>query len=122
MLRRRIFKRTLRTSELAVAQLRALGLTARYARAFDALREQRMGIKEEDIDALLKRMTAGDPLQQLILNRTKAADGTLTEHWQLDTPEDVRLYQQMMKLSASQPSELSELIPQGVPRCPRLAE
>ena len=30
----------------------ALQLTARYARAFEALREQRMGIKEEDIGAL----------------------------------------------------------------------
>jgi hypothetical protein len=68
---RRIFKRTLRTSELAVAQLRALQLAARYAQAFDVLREQRMGIKEEDIDALLRRLTDGDPLQQLILNRTK---------------------------------------------------
>jgi hypothetical protein len=41
---------------------------------------------------------------KLILNRTKAADGTVTEHWQIDTPDDVRLYQQMMELSASQPS------------------
>lgn len=115
---RRIFKRTLRTSELAVAQLRALQLAARYAQAFDVLREQRMGIKEEDIDALLRRLTDGDPLQQLILNRTKAADGTVTEHWQIDTPDDVRLYQQLMELSASQPSELSELIREGVPPMP----
>lgn len=115
---RRIFKRTLRTSELAVAQLRALQLAARYAQAFDVLREQRMGIKEEDIDALLRRLTDGDPLQQLILNRTKTADGTVTEHWQIDTPDDVRLYQQMMELSASQPSELSELIREGVPPMP----
>src|SRR5690606_13745464 len=98
---------TLRTSELAVAQLRALQLAARYSQAFEVLRERHMAIKEEDIDALLRRMTGGDPLQQLILNRTKAADGTVTEHWQIDTPDDVRLYQQMMELSASQPSELS---------------
>ncbi len=35
-----------------MAQLRALQLAARYAQAFDVLREQRMGIKEEDIGAL----------------------------------------------------------------------
>lgn len=118
MIGRRIFKRTLRTSELAVAQLRALGLAARYARAFDVLREQRMGTQDEDIGALLDRLTSGDPLQKLTLNRTKAADGTVTEHWQIDTPDDVILYQQMMELSGSQPSALSELIREGVPPMP----
>ena len=115
---RRIFKRTLRTSELAVAQLRALGLAARYARAFNVLREQRMETKDEDIGALLDRLTSGEPLQKLTLNRTKAADGTVTEHWQIDSPEDVTLYQQIMELSAPQPSELGELIRQGVPPLP----
>jgi len=118
MIGRRIFKRTLRTSELAVAQLRALGLAARYAHAFDVLRDQRMGTKEEDIGALLDRLTSGDPLQKLTLNRTQAADGTVTEHWQIDSPEDVTLYQQIMELSAPQPSELGELIRQGVPPMP----
>ena len=33
-----------------------------------------------------KHLTDGDPLQQLILNRTKAADRTVTEHWQIDWP------------------------------------
>jgi hypothetical protein len=101
---RRIFKRTPRTSELAVAQLRALGLAARYAQAFDVLREQRMETKDEDIGVLLNRLTSGDPLQKLTLNRTRAADGTVTEHWQIDTPEDVTLYQQMMELTAQRPS------------------
>lgn len=110
MIGRRVFKRTLRTSELAVAQLRALGLAARYARAFDVLREQRMETKDEDIGVLLDRLTSGDPLQKLTLNRTKAADGTVTEHWQIDTPEDVTLYQQMMELTAQRPSPLSELV------------
>lgn len=77
-----------------------------------------METKDEDIGALLDRLTSGDPLQKLTLNRTKAADGTVTEHWQIDTPDDVRLYEQMMELSASQPSELGELIRQGVPPLP----
>jgi 50S ribosomal subunit-associated GTPase HflX len=54
--------------------------------------------------SLLNRLTSGDPLQKLTLNRTRAADGTVTEHWQIDTPEDVTLYQQMMELTAQRPS------------------
>lgn len=73
-----------------------------------------METKDEDIGELLDRLTSGDPLQKLTLNRTKAADGTVTEHWQIDSPEDVTLYQQIMELSAPpQPSELGELIRQG---------
>ncbi|HDS1612456.1 tyrosine-type recombinase/integrase [Stenotrophomonas maltophilia] len=115
---KRILKRTLRTFELSVAQLRALTLAARYAQAFSVLRERRMGTQDEDIETLLARLTSSDSLQQLTLNRTRTADGVVTEHWQIDTPEDVKLYQQIMELSASRPSELGELIRQGVPPMP----
>lgn len=64
-----------------------------------------METKDEDIGELLDRLTSGDPLQKLTLNRTKAADGTVTEHWQIDSPEDVTLYQQIMELSAPPPAE-----------------
>ncbi|WP_242629002.1 DUF6538 domain-containing protein [Xanthomonas oryzae] len=66
---KRILKRTLRTFELSVAQLRALQLAARYAQAFGVLREQRMGTQDEDVEALLARITNADSLQQLTLRR-----------------------------------------------------
>lgn len=112
---KRILKRTLRTCEMAVAQLRALTLAARYAQAFSVLREQRMGNQDEDIETLLERLTNADNLQQLTLNRTRAADGTITEHWQIDTPEDVKLYQQIMDLAASQPSPLAAMLRKELP-------
>lgn len=53
-----------------------------------------------------------------MLKRTHSVEGSITEQWQIDTPEDVALYQQLMELTAQQPSALGELIHQHVPPLP----
>jgi hypothetical protein len=77
-----------------------------------------MQSRDDDLDALLARLTATERPQELTLNRTRSADGSITEQWQIDTPEDVTLYQQLMALTAPQPSALGELIHQHVPSLP----
>ncbi|OAX58729.1 site-specific integrase [Xanthomonas graminis] len=115
---RQTFKRTLHTYDMREARLRALTLAARYAQVFSVLRERRMQSRDDDLDALLARLTATERPQELTLNRTRSADGSITEQWQIDTPEDVTLYQQLMALTAPQPSALGELIHQHVPSLP----
>lgn len=111
---RQTFKRTLHTYDMREARLRALTLAARYAQVFTVLKERRMQSQDDDLDALLARLTGTRP-QELTLNRTRSPDGSITEQWQIDTPEDVTLYQQLMALTAPQPSALGELIHQHVP-------
>ncbi|WP_343123975.1 DUF6538 domain-containing protein, partial [Xanthomonas graminis] len=115
---RQTFKRTLHTYDMREARLRALTLASRYAQAFAVLRERRMQSQDDDLDALLARLTGTERPQELTLNRTRSADGSITEQWQIDTPEDVTLFQQLMALTAPQPSALGELIQQHVPPLP----
>ncbi|OQP79903.1 integrase [Xanthomonas phaseoli pv. syngonii LMG 9055] len=115
---RQTFKRTLHTYDMREARLRALTLAARYAQVFTVLRDRRMQSQDDDLDALLARLTGTQRPQELILNRTRSADGSITEQWQIDTPEDVTLFQQLMGLTAPQPSALGELIRQQVPPLP----
>ncbi|MEQ8042386.1 site-specific integrase [Xanthomonas hortorum] len=115
---RQTFKRTLHTYDMREARLRALTLAARYAQVFIVLRDRRMQSQDDDLDALLARLTGTQRPQELTLNRTRSADGSITEQWQIDTPEDVTLFQQLMALTAPQPSALGELIQQHVPPLP----
>ncbi|MBH1469083.1 site-specific integrase [Stenotrophomonas maltophilia] len=98
---RRVFKRTLRTRDLPTARLRALALAAGYAQAFDVLRDQRVDkLSKREADELIARLTQSDNLKELILHRSRAADGTVTERWQIDNEEDLRLFQKMQRQGA----------------------
>jgi integrase len=99
VLGRRLLKRTLQTSDLSEARLRALLLADGYARAFDVLREQRMAdMTRKEVDELIERLTSGqDKIAELTLHRNRRRDGTIEERWQIDTPADVALYRQMME-------------------------
>jgi integrase len=95
---RRILKKTLRTSEPQQAQLRALLLSARYAQAFTVLREQRVDkLSKKDADALIAKLTGANDLHELILHRTRAPDGTISERWQIDNELDLRMFQSMQR-------------------------
>lgn len=93
VLDRKVIKRTLHTSELASARLRALLLAAGYAQAFDVLRDRRVDkLGKKDMEALVERLGHGASLRELTLHRTQAPDGTISERWQIDNDEDLRLF------------------------------
>ncbi|MEQ4573687.1 MAG: site-specific integrase [Gammaproteobacteria bacterium] len=93
--------------DLLSARLAALGLSARYAAAFAQMRGQGMA-RNEDVDALIARLTNGSTrLPELTLERARMADGSIVERWQMDTPEDVRLYRQAT--AARAPRDLAAL-------------
>ena len=98
LLERRLIKRTLRTSDLGEARLRALLLASRYAQAFIKLRDRRMDkLGKKEAEELLARLTQTEGLKDLTLHRTRAPDGSVTERWQIDTDEDLRLFQQAQR-------------------------
>jgi len=77
---RKLIKKTLRTSNLASAGLRAIVLASGYAHAYDLLRVQRVDrISKKDLDALVGCLSTGADRRDLKLHRTRAADGTVTE-------------------------------------------
>jgi len=97
----RLIKRTLRTKDLAKAHVRAVVLGAGYARLFAQLKDQRVAkLSKTDADLLIDRLTSAENLRELTLNRTRAADGTVTEQWQIDSPKDLKLYRQLIELEA----------------------
>ena len=97
---RRLLKRTLRTNDLSEARLRALVLASRYAQAFSTLRDRRMDkLGKKEADELIARLTQAEGLKDLTLHRTRAPDGTVSERWQIDTEEDLRLFQQAQRES-----------------------
>ncbi|PZP63155.1 MAG: integrase [Pseudoxanthomonas spadix] len=90
---RKVIKHTLHTKELPSARLRALMLAAGYAQAFDVLRDRRVDrLGKKDMDALVERLSQGASLRDLTLHRTQAPDGTISERWQIDNDEDLRLF------------------------------
>ncbi|MEL1264919.1 site-specific integrase [Pseudoxanthomonas putridarboris] len=92
---RRLLKRTLRTNDLGEARLRAILLASRYAQAFTSLRDRRMDkLGKKEVDELIARLTQTEGLKDLTLHRTKAPDGTVSERWQIDNEDDLRLFQQ----------------------------
>lgn len=97
---RRVIKRTLRTNDLGEARLRALLLASGYAQAFATLRDRRMDkLGKKEADELIARLTQAEGLKDLTLHRTRAPDGSVTERWQIDTDEDLRLFQQAQRQS-----------------------
>lgn len=96
VLARRILKRTLRTTVLPEAKFRAAALAAGYARAFAALRERQVAkLTKAEAEALISRLSGADNLRELTLQRSFGADGSVTEHWQIDDEADVHLFQQL---------------------------
>ncbi|WP_425522246.1 DUF6538 domain-containing protein, partial [Xanthomonas citri] len=93
VLGRKVIKHTLHTKELPSARLRALMLASGYAQAFDVLRDRRVDrLGKKDMDALVERLSQGASLRDLTLHRTQAPDGTISERWQIDNDEDLRLF------------------------------
>ncbi|MBB4606512.1 integrase [Xanthomonas arboricola] len=93
VLGREVIKHTLHTKELPSARLRALMLASGYAQAFDVLRDRRVDrLGKKDMDALVERLSQGASLRDLTLHRTQAPDGTISERWQIDNDEDLRLF------------------------------
>lgn len=89
---RRIIKRALRTTDLRQAQVNALDLATGYARAFALLRGLPMGWSDKKgVDALIAEVATGKT-RDLTVERVHKPDGTIKEIWQIDTPEDARLY------------------------------
>lgn len=93
LLGQQTIKRTLHTTILEEAQLRALTLASHYERLFDQLRADGLQNRsKEDASALLAGSSAGVPFRNLTLHRTRTPDGTVHERWQIDSPEGVRLF------------------------------
>ncbi|MBV6804637.1 DUF6538 domain-containing protein [Xanthomonas axonopodis pv. fascicularis] len=99
---RRVIKRTLRTTELRQAQIQAIRLASSYAQVFNAVRGLSMDrMSTKDMDALVERLTRDESRKDLTLHRTQAPDGTVTEQWQIDNEDDVRLYRKAQGWTAS---------------------
>ena len=99
---RRVIKRTLRTTELRQAQIQAIRLASSYAQVFNAVRGLSMDrMSTKDVDALVERLTRDESRKDLTLHRTQAPDGTVTEQWQIDNENDVRLYRKAQGWTAS---------------------
>ncbi|WP_386338350.1 site-specific integrase [Xanthomonas citri pv. citri] len=93
LLGQQTIKRTLHTSILEEAQLRAATLASHYERLFDQLRADGLQNRsKEDASALLTGSSAVAPFRNLTLHRTSTPDGTVHERWQIDSPEGVRLF------------------------------
>ena len=54
---------------------------------------------KKEAEELLARLTQTEGLKDLTLHRTRAPDGTVSERWQIDTDEDLRLFQQAQRES-----------------------
>lgn len=102
VLGRKLIKQTLRTSNLASARLRAIVLASGYAHAYDVLRDQRVDrFSKKDLESLVERLSGGADRRDLTLHRTQAADGTITERWQIDSEDDVRLFRQAQSFATA---------------------
>ncbi|MGY8565067.1 site-specific integrase [Paracidovorax citrulli] len=107
-----VVKRSLRTTDLRQAQLQAIILASRYAQVFDAVRGLPMDrMTTEDVDALIERLTKETGRQDLTLHRTQAPDGTVSERWQIDNDEDVRLFRKAQVCNASEVAGIGALPP-----------
>ncbi|XGB23559.1 site-specific integrase [Streptomyces sp. II-2-2-2] len=99
---RKLIKQTLRTTNLASARLRAIVLASGYAHAYDVLRDQRVDrFSKKDLESLVERLSGGGGRRDLTLHRTQAVDGTITERWQIDSEDDVRLFRQAQTFSTA---------------------
>lgn len=102
VLGRKLIKQTLRTANPASARLRAIVLASGYAHAYDVLRDRRVDrFSKKDLEALVERLSGGGDRRDLTLHRTQAADGTVTERWQIDSDDDVRLFRQAQSFATA---------------------
>jgi hypothetical protein len=82
--------------------VQAIILASRYAQVFDAVRGLPMDrMTTTDVDALIERLTQETGRQDLTLHRTQAPDGTVSERWQIDNDEDVRLFRKAQVWNAA---------------------
>ncbi|QTF19455.1 hypothetical protein XFF6992_530002 [Xanthomonas citri pv. fuscans] len=98
-------------------------LASGYAQAFDVLRDQRVDrLGKKDMDALVERLSQGASLRDLTLHRTQAPDGTISERWQIDNDEDLRLFRKNQTWANAAEvapwilASLFKLIPPAAPR------
>lgn len=56
-------------------------------------------LSKEEFDELISRLTQAEGLKDLTLPRTRVPDGTVSERWQIDIKEDLRLFQQAQRVS-----------------------
>ncbi|WP_312329032.1 DUF6538 domain-containing protein [Stenotrophomonas sp.] len=122
VLGRKFIKQTLRTSNLASARLRAIVLASGYGHAYDLLRDQREDrFSKKDLNTLVDRLSRGGDRRDLTLHRTRAGDGTITERWQIDSEDDVRLFRQAQSFAtAEEVAAIGRLDPEPTPvRDPR---
>lgn len=115
---RKLIKQTLRTANLASARLRAIVLASGYAHAYDVLRDRRVDrFSKKDLEALVERLNGGADRRDLTLHRTQAADGTITERWQIDSDDDVRLFRQAQSFAtATEVASIGMLGPRAAAR------
>ncbi|MCP3042183.1 MULTISPECIES: DUF6538 domain-containing protein [Xanthomonas] len=91
-------KRSLHTTVLEEAQLRAATLASHYERLFARLRDDGLDRRgQADASALLASASAAIPFRNLTLHRTKTPDGTVHERWQIDSTKGVRLFREIHK-------------------------
>lgn len=68
------------------------------------------------MDALVDRLSSGADRHDLTLHRTQSADGTITERWQIDSEDDVRLFRQAKSFAtATEVAAIGMLDPEPLP-------
>ncbi|MEN4950273.1 hypothetical protein [Stenotrophomonas sp. TWI819] len=72
---------------------------------------------KKDLEDLVERLSKGADRKDLTLHRTQAADGTITERWQMDSEEDVKLFRQAQaQANAAEVAAIGVLDPTPVRR------
>ncbi|EKT4074182.1 site-specific integrase [Stenotrophomonas maltophilia] len=114
----RLIKRALNTADTSCARMRATVLASSYAQAYDLLRERSVEkFGKKDLEDLVERLSKGAGRNDLTLHRTQAADGTITERWQMDSEEDVKLFRQAQaQANAAEVAAIGVLDPTPVRR------
>lgn len=114
----RLIKRALNTADTSCARMRATVRASSYAQAYDLLRERSVEkFGKKDLEDLVERLSKGAGRNDLTLHRTQAADGTITERWQMDSEEDVKLFRQAQaQANAAEVAAIGVLDPTPVRR------
>lgn len=79
-----------RACKCASARIAACRRLCSGLRRVEDRRVDKLGKK--DMEALVERLGHGASLRELTLHRTQAPDGTISERWQIDNDEDLRLF------------------------------
>ncbi|ATS51210.1 integrase [Xanthomonas citri pv. fuscans CFBP 6996] len=91
----RAIKRTLHTTILEEAQLRAATLASHYERLFARLRDAGLDHGSRADASALVASASAIPFRNLTLHRTRMLDGTVYERWQIDSTKGVRLFREL---------------------------